>query len=128
MTKRFLILMSLLVGLLSNLSASDIEIIGEHKDSIDRVLFIPSAFTPNNDGINDIFKIVNLEQEQIVYFKIFNKWGTVIYESADNNAYWDGTYKGKLQESGDYGYSISIRFPESEKVVLYKGIISLINQ
>lgn len=90
-----------------------------------RLLFIPNAFTPNGDGINDVFKIVNLEQEELIQFKVFNKWGTVLYESSTRDAYWDGTYKGKLQETGEYGYVIQIKYPYSNKIKEYRGTISL---
>jgi gliding motility-associated-like protein len=90
-----------------------------------RTLFIPNAFTPNNDGVNDIFKIVNLENEQVLQFKIFNKWGVTVYDNASNDAYWDGTYKGKLQEQGEYGYVIAVKFPNGITEV-YKGIIVLL--
>ncbi len=90
-----------------------------------RNLFIPNAFSPNNDGINDIFKVVNLENESIVYFRIYNKWGTIMYESTDNQAQWNGSYKGKLQPQGEYGYIIAVKFPSGVTEV-YKGTLMLI--
>lgn len=90
-----------------------------------RVLFIPNAFSPNGDGMNDFFKIVNLESEKVERFSIFNKWGTTLYESKANDAAWDGTYRGKPQDQGEYGYVIVIRFPNNVTEV-YKGVVFLL--
>ncbi len=58
---------------------------------------IPNAFTPNNDGVNDRFRILGLPAENITEFnlQIFDRWGQVVFETNDINAAWDGTYKGK---------------------------------
>src|SRR5438874_7649950 len=57
-------------------------------------LFIPNAFTPNNDGINDYFG-VNGEGLQNFHILIYNRWGQVIFESTNPHATWDGTFKGQ---------------------------------
>jgi gliding motility-associated-like protein len=60
----------------------------------DYVLYIPNAFTPNSDGINDGFKAVGIG---VVEFKlqIFDRWGALIFESNDINKAWDGSVNGK---------------------------------
>lgn len=79
------------------------------KDSImvyvDRYrIFVPNAFTPDGDGINDLFGPVitgDLTGEHIEMF-IYNRWGELIYEFTDFGNGWDGTYKGKLANTGVY--------------------------
>jgi len=120
-TKRFFYLLNVWVCLMLPVTA----FCGKDSTNTEqRLLFIPNAFTPNYDGVNDVFKIVNLENEKVEHFRVFNRWGTVMYESSGNEAAWDGTYKGKLQEQGDYGYVIIIRFPNNVTEV-YKGVIHL---
>lgn len=52
--------------------------------------FIPNAFTPNGDGINDEFTIIMNNKDQVKSFKIFNRWGEIVYETRDVDRYWDG--------------------------------------
>lgn len=70
-------------------------------------IYIPSAFTPNNDGINDSLEIKG-KTSQIIKFnmKIFNRYGEQVFEINDVNKKWDGIYKGKVVNQGTYNYSI----------------------
>jgi gliding motility-associated-like protein len=72
---------------------------------VDFYLELPDAFTPNNDSQNDLFKI---ESKNIgkIDFKIFNRWGNLVYSSDDVNEGWNGFYRGKLQNSDTYTYTI----------------------
>jgi gliding motility-associated-like protein len=64
---------------------------------------MPTAFTPNNDGRNDRFRITAQGgMKQVAYFKIFNRWGQEVFSSTDPAAAWDGTFKGKPVEAGAY--------------------------
>jgi gliding motility-associated-like protein len=72
-----------------------------------------------------VFKIVNLSDERILEFKIFNRWGTVLFKDEKNEHWWDGTYKGELQPMGVYGYVIRIGFPDG-KIDTYKGTLTLV--
>jgi len=64
-------------------------------------LFHPSAFTPNNDGLNDIFKVFGQYTAE-VEFKIFNRWGELLFITNDLSQGWDGRYKGNLMPEGTY--------------------------
>jgi gliding motility-associated-like protein len=87
--------------------------------------FIPNAFTPNGDGLNDVFKIGNLTFQRIVSFNIFDRWGNHVYEAGPNQNGWDGTYKGKSVPMDTYFYSIVLELPNG-KVKNYKGDLTLI--
>lgn len=52
--------------------------------------FIPNTFTPNGDGINDVFTILTGSAFSIKAFKIFNRWGEIVYQTSDITKYWDG--------------------------------------
>lgn len=88
-------------------------------------LLIPNAFSPNNDGQNDYFKICNITTEKLIDFKVFNRWGTILFRTTDSRQGWDGTYKGEQQPLGVYGYVIRIGYPDGY-VETYKGTVTLI--
>lgn len=90
-----------------------------------RTILIPTAFSPNNDGLNDVFKLSNITNEQLVEFRVFNRWGTILYTSKDINSGWDGTYKGHELPIGVYGYAIIIRYGDGAEEI-YKGTVTLI--
>ena len=64
-------------------------------------IYIPSAFTPNGDGLNDMFGIKG-EGVQDYRMLIYNRWGTVIFESDNAKKQWDGRYQGEPVETGTY--------------------------
>jgi len=73
-------------------------------------VYIPNAFTPNGDGINDVFEVFGTTLYS-VSMKIFNRWGEKIFDSEDNQwATWDGTYKGVMQPPGVYVYYVTLVF------------------
>ena len=88
-------------------------------------LYIPNAFTPNNDGINDQFKIMSFVNYKIINFEIFNRWGEMVYRSTDNFGSWDGTFRKIPQPTGIYVYQVEIIGPNSKKI-FRKGTVTLI--
>jgi gliding motility-associated-like protein len=68
--------------------------------------FIPNAFSPNGDGANENFGVLNNASLQNFSFKIFNRYGQVIYATENSGNKWDGTYKGKKMPTGNYTYQI----------------------
>ena len=69
--------------------------------------YMPNAFTPNGDGLNDVFGVVQKnDYVNQFHMSIFNRWGQMIYETSDINKGWDGTYKGSQCILGAYVYRI----------------------
>jgi gliding motility-associated-like protein len=68
-------------------------------------LFIPNAFSPNNDGVNDVFKPVTDCQLQYS-MQIFNKWGAIVFATEDITRGWDGRVNGNKVQDGQYSYII----------------------
>ena len=88
-------------------------------------VFIPNAFSPNNDGLNDHF-IVEASGFSQFDISIYNRWGDVIYSSYDIEKSWDGTnLSGDKMNSGTYIYQLSIT-DYNNKLSLYNGEINLI--
>ena len=65
-------------------------------------VYIPSAFTPNDDNLNDNFGVVENTTLQYYSMQIFSKWGQIIFSSKDVAKKWDGTFKGKKMPNGTY--------------------------
>ncbi len=85
-------------------------------------LFIPNAFTPNNDGLNDTWKIEPLEAYPLAILKLYNRYGQMIFTNTGMRKQWDGKYKGFLQPVGAYPYTIDLR----NGAPLIKGIVYLV--
>ena len=87
-------------------------------------VFVPTAFTPNGDGLNDLFRIGNLGVYKVDRMQISDRWGVVLY-SATGNKGWDGTYYGTPQDMGTYFYLIHLAGPGNKHLTL-KGDVTLI--
>jgi gliding motility-associated-like protein len=67
---------------------------------------IPSAFSPNGDGVNDCFKVKHFTYLKSVDISIYNRYGSLVFHTTTDNDCWDGTYKGSAAEPGNYVYYI----------------------
>lgn len=96
-----------------------------------RDVFIPNAFSPNNDGYNDLFFInANQAVARIKDFKVFNRWGSLMYEGQDlppneSSSGWNGFFNGELMNTGIYVWVAEIEYLDGE-VVLMKGDVTLV--
>ncbi len=98
----------------------------------DNKIFIPQAFSPNNDGINDRFEIYinSVVSGDVDYYRIFNKWGALIFESRNFNVesteyYWDGTENNQELDPGVFVYHIQVTFANGD-FKNYFGDVTLI--
>jgi gliding motility-associated-like protein len=93
---------------------------------VDKSFFvIPGAFTPNGDGVNDYLAAKVIGYINLNYFKIYNKWGELVFETHQLNKGWDGSYKNKLQNQGSFVW-IAEGTDINGKIVSGKGISILI--
>lgn len=69
-------------------------------------IMVPEAFTPNNDGVNDQLIFYNIGITKLKYFRIFNRWGQLLFETTNENSYWDGTFNGVLQPIDSYVWMV----------------------
>jgi gliding motility-associated-like protein len=85
-------------------------------------IVIPNVISPNGDGENDMLVFKNLEQYDGNILKIFNRWGTSVYEQIDYNNNWNG---GEAT-AGTYFYMLDVKVPDKDDIETYKGSITII--
>lgn len=69
-------------------------------------VFVPNAFTPNKDGKNDVFRFIAAGMQKIDFFRVYNRWGQLVFSAQTSNPGWDGTLGGRLQQSGVYVWMV----------------------
>lgn len=96
-----------------------------------RRVFVPSAFSPNNDGINDFVPIFGgPEVSQILEFRVYGRWGELLFEDKnfepnDSERGWDGRLGGKELDTGVFAWVANVAFIDG-KTAIYKGDVSLL--
>lgn len=92
--------------------------------------YIPNAFTPNGDGLNDTFGIIGKGITNY-HLQIYNRWGNLIFESTDTQVQWDGSYLDELVPEGTYVYKITGRGERAggvgEEVINASGTVTLVD-
>ncbi|MFB0925411.1 MAG: gliding motility-associated C-terminal domain-containing protein, partial [Vicingaceae bacterium] len=85
---------------------------------------LPTTFTPNGDGVNDIIYLKGWGIKELMEFKIFNRWGELVFETDDIDVGWNGYYKGVLQNNDIYVYKVMVQNWKEEEQTL-EGHINL---
>ncbi|MBS1512932.1 MAG: gliding motility-associated C-terminal domain-containing protein [Bacteroidetes bacterium] len=78
-------------------------------------VFVPNAFTPNNDGVNDVLRPILAGIKQLDFFRIYNRFGQLMYQTQRAGEGWDGTFKGTPQDTNTFVYTL--------QAVDYKGTV-----
>ncbi|MCF8239719.1 MAG: gliding motility-associated C-terminal domain-containing protein [Saprospiraceae bacterium] len=108
-------------------SASDLVTVVVNKI---RNIYIPNAFSPDGNGINDVFTIYGgVAAESVLVFRIYNRWGGLIYEGTNfqlnsESDGWNGVYKGEYLNPDVFAFYALIRFIDDEEII-YKGDIQI---
>ena len=87
---------------------------------------VPSAFTPNGDGLNDKLYPLNAYNAINLVFRVYNRFGEVLFETTDWNVRWNGNYNGEPQPSGTYVWTLTYTEKNTGKFVSSKGTAVLI--
>ena len=87
---------------------------------------VPSAFTPNGDGLNDFLYPLNAFKADNLEFKVYNRLGQLVFESKDWTQKWNGTIKGEPQDAGIYVWTLEYILHDTGKHVFMKGSTVLI--
>ena len=87
--------------------------------------YIPNAFTPNGDGLNDVFRAIAPGIKQTIYFRIYDRWGKLMFDTQNITKGWDGKYGGTLQPTAVYVWIIK-GVDINGKMIELKGTVTLI--
>ena len=88
-------------------------------------VYVPTGFTPNNDGLNDILKPYLIGIKTLYYFTIYNRWGQKVFSTNDVNKGWDGYFKGN-QSDGETFVWVLKAVDVIGKVYNLKGTVVLL--
>lgn len=88
-------------------------------------IFVPTAFTPNNDGKNDLLRPIAVGMQKIEYFSIYNRWGQLIFSTSTNGHGWDGRINGELQGTNSYVWMVKA-VDYNGQPYFSKGVFTLI--
>ncbi|MEO8413188.1 MAG: gliding motility-associated C-terminal domain-containing protein [Ginsengibacter sp.] len=94
--------------------------------SPDPIIYVPTAFTPNRDGLNDIFKIKVLGEISLESFKVYDRLGRMLFNSSDPGTGWDGSFKGIEQPTAVYVWVLDGYDEYYKRNFIKKGMITLI--
>ncbi len=94
-------------------------------ENCDFPIYMPSAFTPNGDGRNDIFRVPSQNKNKLIRLLIYNRWGQLLFITTNISEGWDGTYKVYPEPSGTYIYYLEMSGLTGKKIS-QKGTIVLI--
>ena len=88
-------------------------------------LYVPSAFTPDHNGLNDVFRVTAPGFKQLDYFRVYDRWGKLVFETRDISKGWDGTLHGVEQSTGVYVWIVKGTDYRNESL-FKKGTVTLI--
>ena len=88
-------------------------------------IFVPTAFTPNSDGKNDVIRPIMAGIKELKHFLIFNRWGQLVYETKQEGDAWDGKVNGQLQGTHVFVWTVSA-IDYLDQPYFAKGLITLI--
>jgi len=88
-------------------------------------IFVPTAFTPNGDGVNDLFRPIGVGIKSIEYFRVYNRWGQLVFSTTINGHGWDGNIGGKPQSTNTYVWIVK-GIDYLDRPFLKKGNVTLI--
>ena len=86
----------------------------------------PTAFSPNGDGVNDVFRIANYDDFSSYILRVYNRWGELVFDNQGYNVAWAGSYQGLKQNIGVYTFYIEAQPANAGSVMKTSGTVSLI--
>jgi gliding motility-associated-like protein len=89
-------------------------------------MYVPTAFTPNGDGLNDVFKPSTQCYAKQYKFNVFNRFGQIVFSSSDPEKGWNGFVGPYMQATGTFIWTLQYQDPNSKKILQEKGTVLLI--
>jgi gliding motility-associated-like protein len=87
---------------------------------------MPTAFTPNGDNKNDLFRVPPQIYNRLISFTVFNRWGQIMFRTSDVSKGWDGQFQNHPAPTGTYVYYVVMRSLDNRKNITGKGYVTLL--
>lgn len=88
-------------------------------------VFVPTAFSPNGDGKNDVFRPIAVGMKRLDFFRVYNRWGQLVFSTTENGKGWDGKIKGSLQGTNSFVWIVQ-GLDYLDRPFFQKGTVTLI--
>jgi gliding motility-associated-like protein len=88
-------------------------------------IYVPTAFTPNGDGLNDFAVVIPVGIKELKYFSIYSRWGELVFRTSDASKGWNGIYKGQQQDGNVFVWEVEA-IDYKGNIIRRKGTIVLI--
>jgi len=88
-------------------------------------IYVPNAFTPNNDGLNDVLHAMPIGAKQLIVFRLYDRWGNLVFSTSDARRGWDGKRNGNPQAMASYTW-MAEAIDYNGKLIQRKGMVTLI--
>ena len=108
-----------------NIGCPDTALVTVHIFQTSPTIFVPTAFTPNGDGLNDVVLPISAGIRRINYFSIYNRWGQLVFTTTDDRKGWDGRIGGVLQSSNVFVWMVQAE-DYLGRTIFLKGTVALI--
>lgn len=95
------------------------------EDCAGNMVYLPNTFTPNGDGINETLRVLGPGIASVKRFRVFNRWGQLVFESTDPAAGWDGTFNGTKLDPGVFVYTVEVECINGQRT-MKQGDITLL--
>jgi gliding motility-associated-like protein len=118
---------SIALFVMNELGCADLIILDDYIEVTPPNYYFPTAFSPNGDGLNDVFRALPPNSANVLSMKIWDRWGNLVFESKNDNKGWTGyTPDGKPFDPGTYTYKVLIQLPQKSEPTVYTGYVTLI--
>jgi gliding motility-associated-like protein len=102
-----------------------VKLVNASNPAVSADFFLPNAFSPNGDGRNDLFFPFAVNIRELRYFRIFNRWGELVFETKTFGEGWNGYYKGQKQSTDTYFWTIEGITEEGKTLNKYGNVLLL---
>jgi gliding motility-associated-like protein len=91
------------------------------------LVYVPNTFTPDGDGLNEtFFPVIEGDDPDAFLFRIFDRWGELLYQTQIRGEAWDGTYKGEESQTDTYIWTLRTKYKDGDRVIDYRGHVNLL--
>jgi gliding motility-associated-like protein len=92
----------------------------------EKTIYVPNVFTPNRDGLNDLFCVFSPEHCRLSRFWVYDRWGNLLFESTGDRPCWDGVFRGRVVAPGVYVWMAEIYADPGSETSILRGDVTVL--